>query len=120
MNKDAKGYHKLLVWQRAKEFVLLIYKYTKHFPSSEEFGLRGQLRRAAVSVVLTIIEGYRRHTRKDYLHFLNISEASLAEVEGASELVLSLDFFTKEQYDQIEQKRGEVGYLLSRLIKSLS
>ena len=53
--KDEKGYHKLLVWQRARELVLIIYKYTEDFPKSEEFGLRGQLRRAAVSVVLNIV-----------------------------------------------------------------
>lgn len=119
MNKDNKGYHKLIVWQRAKELVLLIYRDTEEFPKSEEFGLKGQVRRAVVSVVLTIVEGYRRHTTKDYLHFLNISEASLAEVEGALELSLALGFLTEKQYEEVEMKRGEVAYLLSQLIKSL-
>lgn len=119
MNKDNKGYHKLIVWQRAKELVILVYKHTENFPKSEEFGLKGQLRRAAVSVVLTTVEGYRRHTRKDYLHFLNISEGSLTEVEGALELSIALEFLKLDEYEKIETKRGEVAYLLNQLIKSL-
>ena len=119
MIKDGKGYHKLLVWQRARELVLLIYKNTENFPKSEEFGLKSQLRRAGVSVLLTIVEGYRRHTTKDYLHFLNTSGASLDELEAAFELCLDLKYFMEEHYKMLETKRGEVAYLLGRLVLSL-
>src|SRR5258706_5683669 len=118
-NKDNKGYHKLIVWQRARELVLIAYKCTENFPHSEEFGLKSQLRRAVVSVLLTLVEGYRRHTTKDYLHFLNISEGSLGELEAAFEICLDLKYFTEQQYEELESKRGEVGNLLSQLIKSL-
>ena len=117
--KENKGYHKLIVWQRARELVLLIYKYTREFPASEEFGLKGQLRRAAVSIVLTIVEGYRKSTRKDYLHFLNIADGSLSELEAALELSLDLKFLSEDAYQILESKRSEVGYLLFHLIKSL-
>ena len=117
--KDNKGYHKLIVWQRARELVVLIYKYTESFPKAEEFGLKGQLRRAAVSIVLNMVEGHRRLTTKDYLHFLNISDGSLSELEAALEICLDLNFLTKDTYFPLENKRGEVGYLLSQLMKSL-
>lgn len=119
MEKSNKGYHKLIVWQRARELVQLIYKYTESFPRAEEFGLKGQLRRAAVSVVLNIVEGYRRRTTKEFLHFLNTADSSLAELEAALEIALDLQFLPKENYDTVENKRSEVGYLLSQLIKSL-
>lgn len=119
MEKSNKGYHKLIVWQRARELVQLIYKYTESFPRAEEFGLKGQLRRAAVSVVLNIVEGYRRRTTKEFLHFLNIADSSLAELEAALEIALDLQFLSKENYDSVENKRSEVGYLLSQFIKSL-
>jgi four helix bundle protein len=119
MDKVNKGYHKLIVWQRARELVRLIYKHTESFPKAEEFGLKGQLRRAAVSVVLNIVEGYRKSTTKEYLHFLNISDGSLAELEAALEIVLDLQFIPKANYEILENKRSEVGYLLSQLIKSL-
>ncbi len=117
--KSNKGYHKLIVWQRARELVKLIYKYTENFPKSEEFGLKGQLRRAAVSIVLNMVEGYRRSTTKDYLHFLNTSDGSLSELEAALEICLDLQFFPNDIYEILENKRSEVGYLLSQLIKSL-
>lgn len=90
MNKENKGYHKLFIWQKARELVLLIYKYTEDFPKAEEFGLKGQLRRAAVSVVLTIVEGHRKRSKKEFLHFLDMAVASLTEVEAVWELSLDL------------------------------
>lgn len=117
--KGNKGYHKLLVWQKARELVLLIYKYTEVFPRAEEFGLKSQLRRASVSVVLNIVEGYRRSTRKDYLHFLNTADGSLSEVEAALEICLDLKFISDNEYSVLENKRSQLGYLLSQLIKSL-
>ncbi len=119
MEKKNKGYHKLIVWQRARELVKLIYLYSENFPKSEEFGLKGQLRRATVSVVLNLVEGYRRRTTKEYLHFLNNADSSLSEVEAALELSLDLNFLDEKSYEVLESKRGEVGYLLSQLIKSL-
>lgn len=119
VNKDSKGYHKLITWQRARELIKLVYKYTENFPKAEEFGLKGQLRRAVVSVVLNIVEGYRRSTTKDYLHFLNTANGSLSELEAALEISLDLEFLSKESYEILENKRSEVGYLLSQLVKSL-
>ena len=116
---NEKGYHKLIVWQRARELVKLVYIHTENFPKAEEFGLKNQLRRAAVSIVLNIVEGYRRNTTKDYLHFLNTADGSLSEVEAALEICLDLDFILQEKYSLLEAKRSEVGYLLSQLIKSL-
>lgn len=86
-NKFNKGYHKLIIWQKARELVRLIYKYTEDFPKAEEFGLKGQLRRAAVSVILTIVEGHRRKSKKEFLHFLDIAVGSLTEVEAAGNFV---------------------------------
>lgn len=119
MNKYNKGYHKLIVWQRARELILLIYQITESFPKSEEYGLISQLRRAAILVVLNIVEGYRRNSTKDYLHFLNTADSSLAELEAGIEITLDLGFLSLENFQILEMKRGEVGFLLSQLIKSL-
>lgn len=118
-DKTNKGYHKLLIWKRAYELALLVYKVTKDFPDSEKFGLVSQLRRAAISVVLNIIEGHRRSTRKDFLHYLNISSSSLAEVEGAIELSFGLGFISEETFILIDQKIAEEAYLLNSFSDSL-
>lgn len=116
---EKKGYHKLIVWQRARELVKVVYINSDLFPKSEEFGLKSQIRRASVSVVLNIVEGYRRRSTKDYLHFLNIAQGSLTEVEAILELCLDLEYVTESTYQILEQKRGEVAYLLFKLINSL-
>ena len=71
----------LKIWQRGHALVLELYRLTTQFPPDERFGLTSQLRRAAASVPTTIAEGSRRRSPKDYAHFLNIAESSLAEVE---------------------------------------
>ena len=118
-DKTTKGYHKLLVWQRARELVLLIYKNTEDLPKSEEFALKGQLRRAAISIVLNIVEGNRRTSRKEFLRFLDIAVSSATEVEAAWELSLDLGFITEKVYQEVEVKRSEVSFLVGSLIKSL-
>lgn len=118
-NKRDKGYHKLVIWQKARELVLLIYKYTDNFPKAEEFGLKGQLRRAAVSVVLTIVEGHRKQSKKEFLHFLDIAAGSLAEVEAAWELSLDLGFITETVYEEVENKRMEEAVVLNAFIKGV-
>ena len=118
-NKDKKGYHKLILWQKAREFVKLIYKATEGFPRSEEYGLKGQLRRAAVSVVLNIVEGYRRNSTKEFLRFLNMSGASLTEVEACLEIASDLIYLKPQEHKQLEEKRSEIEIILFYFEKSL-
>ena len=117
--KENKGYHKLLVWKKAKEFVSVVYRETEDFPKSEEFGLKGQLRRASVSVVLNIVEGYRRRSTKEFIRFVDIAQASLAEVEAILEICLDLKYLDDERFALLENKRSELDFLLNSLVKSL-
>ena len=118
-SKDSKGYHKLILWQKAREFVKLISKATEDFPRSEEHVLKGQLRRAAVSVVLNIVEGYRRNSTKEFLRFLNFSGASLTEVEACLEISLDLSYLESQEYQRLEEKRSELEVILFYFDKSL-
>jgi four helix bundle protein len=114
-----QDYHDLLVWKETFSFVKLIYRLSGHFPKEEMFGITSQLRRAAVSVMANIVEGRGKNSDKDFLRFLYISKGSLNECQCYLELVLDLEFVNKEQFDFIENKRKQVGYLLFKLIKSL-
>ncbi len=114
-----QDYHDLLVWKETFAFVKLIYRLSGHFPKEEIFGITSQLRRAAVSVMANIVEGRGKNSDKDFLRFLYISKGSLNECQCYLELVLDLEFVNKEQFDFIENKRKQVGYLLFKLIKSL-
>lgn len=117
--KEEKGYHKLLVWKKARGLVSLVYKLTEVFPKAEEFGLKGQLRRAVISVLLNIVEGHRRRSTKEFLRFIDISQASIVEVEAILEICLDLGYFDNETFKILENKRSELDYLLYALETSL-
>lgn len=65
--EKAKTFQNLLVWQKAHEFVLSIYKLTHNFPPEEKFGLTSQMRRASISIAANIVEGFPKRGIKDKL-----------------------------------------------------
>ena len=76
------GYRSLAAWQRADDLFIKVHKLASHeFPVRERFELGSQLRRAAYSVAANIAEGFGRRRKRERLRFLNISEASLNEVD---------------------------------------
>ena len=79
MAGGAQSFQDLIVWQKAHEFVLHVYKISSKFPDNERYGLTSQLRRAAVSVPANIAEGFKKRTTPDKLRFYNISQGSLEE-----------------------------------------
>jgi len=75
----AKNFEQLIVWQKAHQFVLGVYRLTDGFPRAEIYGLTSQLRRAAVSIPANIAEGFKKRGRADKVRFLNIAQGSLEE-----------------------------------------
>ena len=79
MRDPAKTFEDLVVWQKAHQFVLGFYRFSRLFPRSETYGLSSQFRRAAVSIAANIAEGFRKRGKADKLRFLNIAQGSLEE-----------------------------------------
>ena len=75
----SRTFSDLLVWRKAHEFVLAVYKFTAGFPKPETYGLAVQMRRAAVSIPANIAEGFRRRGKADKARFMNIAEGSIEE-----------------------------------------
>lgn len=75
----ARSFRDLVVWRKAHEFVLAVYRLTESFPDREKFGLSHQMRRAAVSIPANIAEGFGKRSRAENARFLNIAEGSLEE-----------------------------------------
>ncbi|MCX6141911.1 MAG: four helix bundle protein [Ignavibacteriales bacterium] len=78
-----------------------------------------QMRRAAISVPSNIAEGLTRKTKKDKLHFLNIAQASLSEIDTQIEISLRLGFINQQVFENIEIRVIEVGKLLGGLARSI-
>jgi four helix bundle protein len=75
----AKEFQDLIVWQKAHQFVLSVYRHTESYPKHELYGLTSQMRRAAVSVPANIAEGFKKKTLPDKAKYLNIAQGSLEE-----------------------------------------
>ena len=103
-----------------RELLLLTYKLTFLLPYSEEFGLKSQMRRAVVSVISNFVEGYLKKSVKEKLHFMDISETSLMELEAQSEICLILNYWKLIEYNEFDKKRSEVGFFLFRYKSALN
>lgn len=110
---------KLIVWQKAHELVLKIYKVTGDFPKDEMLGLTSQMRRAASSIPSNIVEGKARGSIKDYNRFLLIARGSLEELKYQLLLARDLMYINENNYNELLKLSQDVGRLLNGLIVSL-
>jgi four helix bundle protein len=108
-----------MVWQKAMDLVTECYRLSERFPRSEDFGLRLQLRRAAVSVPANIAEGRGRTGVGEYLHHLSIAHGSLKELETHLEICQRLGYLAPEVSAGAQKRVDEVGRLLGGLIRKL-
>ena len=116
----AGGYRELRVWQRAKELAVTIYNLSSSGPLSRDFGLRDQIRRAAVSVPSNIAEGDERDTNKDSVRFLYIARGSLAELRTQLEIARDIGVLDSGKFNELEVTCVEIGRMLGSLIKARS
>lgn len=117
---NQRPHKKLTAWQKALQLVKTIYEVTKPFPKEEEFGLKAQLRRAAVSVPSNIAEGLTRRTKNDKLHFLNIADASLSEIDTQLEISLLLGIMDQRTFEGAQYSLVTVEQLLGGLKRSIA
>lgn len=114
-----KTFRELIVWQKSMDFVTEIYKVSKLFPKDENYGLTSQIRRSAVSIPSNISEGYGREGLNDYLRFLNISMASLFELQTQLEISYNLEYINKDKFDNLYELSREIERMLSSFIRTL-
>jgi four helix bundle protein len=106
----------LVVWQKAHQLVLEVYRMCALFPKEEMYGLTSQLKRASISIPANIAEGFKRASRLEKLRFYNISQASLSEVQYY--LILTKDLKFADTYNLTKQAE-EVDRILFGLIISI-
>lgn len=113
------NFHGIVAWQKAHEFVLLVYKMTKSFPDFEKFGLYSQFQRAAVSIPANIAEGYKKLSRADKLRFYNIAQGSLEECRYYTLLSRDLEYIDEIQYNALFALVEETSKLLNGYCKGV-
>ena len=113
------NFKELKVWQLAMSISKEVFIATRLFPSEEKFTLISQMMRSAISIPSNIAEGCGRNSDKHFLHFLDISLASLHELQYCILLSYDLSYIPKEIYDSTNNKLAEVKAKLINLIKSI-
>jgi four helix bundle protein len=113
------SHHSLVAWQRADDLFIKLHRLAfKAFPAYELFALSAQMRKAAYSVAANIVEGFARRHQRDRLNFLNISEASLAEVGYCIHVAGRLGYIGAELVQELEADIKMVAAPLVGLIRS--
>ncbi len=115
-----KTFKDIIAWQKGYDLTLQIYKTTNSFPKNEEFGLKAQLRRASVSIISNIAEGFKKISTKERKHFYKIAECSLEEVKCQTMLANDLNYLNSSNYELISNLENETGRILYGWIASQS
>lgn len=95
------GFQRIIAWQKAHAFVLMVYQSTRGFPDDERYGLTSQFRRAAVSIEANIAEGYKKISKSDKLRFYNIAQGSLEECRDYIILARDLDYIDAKTFEAL-------------------
>jgi len=114
-----RDHTKLTAFLKADELVLEVYRITRGFPAEEIYGLKSQIRRAAVSVPSNIVEGCSRDGEKEFVRFLDIAFGSLRELSYQLSLSHRLDYISLPDYQSIAPLLTETEKILAALIRKI-
>jgi four helix bundle protein len=114
------AYRSLDVWKRSRAAALEAYRLTRTYPEDERFGLSAQLRRAAVSVEVNIVEGSKRTSCREFTRFLNIAEGSAAEARSLLELSGELGYGPDGTASRLAREFAELELMLAALRRRIA
>jgi len=117
MRTPSTRFEDLVVWQKAHQFVLAVYRFSGTFPRSEVYGLSSQFRRAAVSIAANIAEGFKKRGLADKLRFYNIAQGSIEECRYYLILAHDLEYGEIVEFTQL---LDEVSKLLEAYSKAIA
>ena len=106
-------------WQKARELTRSIYAITSQGAFARDFTLKDQIRRAGVSSMANVAEGFEREGNKEFIQFLTLSKGSSAEVKSHLYVALDAHFITETQFKQTYQLADETGRLIGGFMRYL-
>jgi len=107
------------VFKLSHSLAIEVFEITKSFPEEEKFGLISQMRRAAYSIPMNLMEGAHRLSSKEYRQFAGIAKGSTGEIKYQLLLVRDLKFISELTYSIVLGKYERVSQMLTKLVKSL-
>ncbi len=106
-------------WQNARELTNYIYDITSSGAFSRDLALRTQIRRASISIISNIAEGFERGGNREFLHFLAIAKGSCGEVRSQLYIALDRKYISVESFDYVTEKTYQVSSKLAGFIRYL-
>ena len=113
------NFEDIQAWQKARELNKEIYKVSNNGAFSKDYGLRDQIRRASVSIVSNIAEGFERNGSKEFRQFLSISKGSAGEVRAQLYVALDLEYITKQEFEKLNGLVFETSKMIGGFINYL-
>ena len=107
------------VWQKAWELTRIVYEMTQDGAFARDFGLRDQIRRAAVSIMSNIAKGFDRGGNREFIQFLFIAKASASEGQAQFYVALDVGYIKQEQFQLLYDLAGDTSRLLGGFIRYL-
>ena len=116
-NQNAKWerFEDLIAWQKARELTREIYAVSQMDGFARDYALVSQIRRAAISVMSNIAEGFERRGRGEFQHFLSIAKASCAEVRSQLYIAYDVSYIDEATFQKLFAQAEEVGRILGGL-----
>ena len=114
-----KKFEEIECWKRARELTRRIYEVTNRTAFARDFGLKDQIRRASVSVMSNIAEGYDRSGTAEFVHFLATAKGSAAEVSSQLYVALDQGYIQENEFIEINSLASETGKMVAGLMRYL-
>ena len=114
-----KRFEDIKAWQKARDMAKRIYDMTCQGDFAKDYSLRDQIRRATISIMSNIAEGYARQTDKEFIQFLHIALGSVAEVQSQLYIAQGLGYISNGQFNEIHELSRETAKLINGFIKYL-
>ena len=115
MSDKIVKFEDLIAWQKARALTTNVYRTTAAGPFSKDFGLREQIRRAAVSTMSNIAEGFERESAAEFSRFLSIAKASCAELRSQLYVALDVGYLTDDAFNVLIAQADEVARIIGGL-----
>jgi four helix bundle protein len=115
----ANKFEDLVAWQKARELTKAIYSVTRKESFARDFGLSGQIQRAAVSIMSNIAEGFERSNPAEFHHFVVIAKASCAEVHSQLYVALDIGYLSQAEFETLFNQAQEIARVIGGLRASL-
>ncbi len=106
-------------WQGARALVKAIYELTSHGELARDYGMRDQIRRAAVSIMSNIAEGFERGSDREFRHFLHIAKGSAGEVRSLLYVALDLEYLDEPTHARLSDRADKLSRQIARFIRYL-